>query len=159
MSKNLRSLKAMVSVINPSAVNNEIFKGVKIPYKRKKETNPRKKYKHDEQDLSRLIQEDLKLLEFHNDIIHWDRQNCGKVQTTFGYWIRLLRTGTPDLYFMLPDKLMVYIETKAKTGQSKEQKEFQLKVERAGHRYYIVDSWNKWLFVKKNNLLLVDKFI
>lgn len=148
MSKNLRALKAMVSVMNPPAVKNEIFKGIKTPYKRKKEINPRKKYKHDEQDLSRLIQEDLKLLEFHNDIIHWDRQNCGKVQTIFGYWIKLLRIGTSDLYFMLPERLMVYIETKAKTGQSKEQKEFQFKVERAGQKYHIVDSWGKWVEVR-----------
>lgn len=41
MGNDLRALKAMVSVINPAAVNNHIFKDVKMPYKRKKETRPR----------------------------------------------------------------------------------------------------------------------
>lgn len=41
MGNDLRALKAMVSVMNPSAVKSNIFKGVKMPYKRKKETRPR----------------------------------------------------------------------------------------------------------------------
>lgn len=138
----------MTAIMNPTAVTNPIFKGVKMPYKRKKETRPRKAYKHEEQDLSRLIQADLKLLEFHKRIVFWDRVNCGKVQTAMGYWIKLCRTGTADLFFMMPGRLNIYIETKAKTGQSKEQKEFQEKVERAGHKYHIVGSIDKWTWVK-----------
>lgn len=152
MGNDLRALKAMVSVMNPSGVKSPIFKGVKMPYKRKKEVVKRKAYKHDEQDLSRDIQDDLKLLEFHKRIVHWDRYNCGKIQSSLGYWLKLCRTGTADLMFMMPGRLNIYIETKAKTGQSKEQKLFQEKVERAGHKYYIVESWDKWVEVKANNL-------
>lgn len=148
MGNDLRALKAMVSVMNPSAVKSPIFKGVKMPYKRKKSTKPRKPQRHDEQDLSRLIQADLKLLEFHKRIVHFDRLNSGLVQTALGYWIKLCRKGTSDIYFMMPGRLIIYIETKAKTGQSKEQKEFQEKVERAGHKYHVVNSVEKWTWVK-----------
>lgn len=148
MGNDLRALKAMVSVMNPSAVKSNIFKGVKMPYKRKKEVKPRKAYKHDEQDLSRIIQADLKLLEFHKRIVHWDRYNSGLIQTALGYWLKLCRKGTADLMFMMPGRLNIYIETKAKTGQSAEQKLFQEKVERAGHKYHVVGSIEKWTWVK-----------
>ena len=55
--------------------------------------------------------------------------------------------------FMLKDRLNIYIETKAKTGQSKDQKEFQQKVELAGHKYYIVDSVEKWNEIRNKHII------
>lgn len=156
MGNDLRALKAMTAIMNPSAVKEPIFKGVKMPYVRKKEVKPRKSYKHDEQDLSRVIQADLKLLEFHKRIIHWDRYNSGLIQTALGYWLKLCRKGTADLMFMLPGRLNIYIETKAKTRQSAEQKEFQDKVERAGHKYYIVKDFERWEKIKEMNLYVKE---
>ncbi len=85
MNDNIRALKAMTSLMNPAGVKHQIFKGVKIPYKRSKETKPRKAYKHEEQDLSRLIQDDLKLAEFHQEIVHFDRYNSGMIQSSRGH--------------------------------------------------------------------------
>lgn len=144
MGNDLRALKAMTALMNPSELKNPIFKNVKLPFKRKKETVKRKAYKHDEQDLSKIIQNDLKRMEMYGSIVHWDRINCGMIQNTFGYWLKLCRTGTADLFFMMPGRLIIYIETKAKTKQSKEQKEFQDKVEKAGHKYYIVKNIEDW---------------
>lgn len=153
MKDNLRSLKAMTKLMNPEGVKNQIFNGVKMPYKRSRETKPRKAYKHDEQDLSRLIQDDLKLAEFHQEIVHFDRYNSGMIQSAIGHWIKLCRKGTADIMFMLKDRHCIYIETKAKTGQSKEQKEFQKKVEIAGHKYYIVDSLEKWNKIRNEHII------
>lgn len=153
MNDNIRALKAMTSLMNPAGVKHQIFKDVKMPYRRSKETKPRKAYKHEEQDLSRLIQDDLKLAEFHQEIVHFDRYNSGMIKTIMGYWIKLCRKGTSDIMFMLKDRLNIYIETKAKTGQSKDQKEFQQKVELAGHKYYIVDGVEKWNEIRNKHII------
>lgn len=153
MNEHLKTLKSMVRIMNPSAVKNEIFNGVpsiRRRTKRKASTKPRK---HDEQNLSHLIQEDLKLLELRRNIVHWDRYNSGTVQSISGYWIKLCRKGTADLAFMLSGRMTVYIETKARTKQEDCQIEFQHKVERAGHKYYIVKSWKEWVDVKAKHIV------
>lgn len=149
----LKALKGMVKVMNPSKLNDPIFDGVPTPRKRRKETKPRREYKRAEASLSKIIQDDLSRLELNGRIVHWDRYNSGQVQTATGYWIKLCRKGTADLFFMLPGRLNVYLETKANSEHRKDQKLFQEKVEKAGHRYYLVNNVEEWEEIKNRYII------
>lgn len=60
MTDTVRTLKAMTAIMNPSAVANPIFKGVKMPYKRSKEVRKRAHYKLDEAKLRVDVIKELK---------------------------------------------------------------------------------------------------
>ena len=55
-----RELKAMASAMNPQIIKSSIFKGIKMPYKRSKETKPRKIYDLAEAALRKDVVKELK---------------------------------------------------------------------------------------------------
>lgn len=83
-------------------------------------------------------------------IVHCDRTNSGRVKVTSinkvkqlkTYYIRLLRKGTADAFFIRNDGKMVWMEMKRneQDEQSPDQKEFEEKMTRAGHDYLVVRS-------------------
>ena len=109
MGNDLRALKAMTFVMNQPGIKSPIFKGVKMPYVRKKETKPRKEY-----DLA-----EAKL-----------RVSVTKIWKKKGFVVKRIETlsrGFPDLWLAhISGKLGCFVELKTPSGrQSKEQIEFE----------------------------------
>lgn len=127
MKHSLRSLKAMTAIMNPSAVKSPIFKGVKMPYKRAKETKPRKEYDLAE---ARLRKEVIKKLRSRGYKV-W------RIETAV-----MGQLGLPDLLIMkIGGGQGAFIELKTPTGYlSKEQIEFQSLCDRNRMYYYVVRS-------------------
>lgn len=127
MGNDLRALKAMVSVMNPSGVKASIFKGVKLPYKRKKEVVKRKAY---DQAEARLRKEVIKELRRRGYKV-W------RIETAI-----MGQLGLPDLLIMkISGGQGAFIELKTPQGYlSKEQVEFCSLCDTNRMYYYIVRS-------------------
>ena len=145
----MKRVKALVSVMNPKALSHDIFKNV--PLARVRSKNPRAKStkprQHKEQTLSGRIGKDLDFLELQGIVIHHDRLNSGMAQRA-GYYIKLCKGGTADRVIYCENKLVIFIETKGDGKQTLEQKEFQVKMEKCSHKYFVVESLEKWEGIK-----------
>lgn len=146
-----KSLKALAKIMNPGAEKLRIFDGIpmargRFRKPRKQETKPRQRT---EGVLSDRIREDLKVMEWQGMIVWHDRLNSGRIETRFGYWIKLCREGTADIVVYGKDRLVVFIETKAKTKHTDEQIAFGKKMTEAGHKYFLVKTWDEWVEIKK----------
>jgi hypothetical protein len=74
-------------------------------------------------------------------IVWYDRLNSGVILTKRGDCVRLCTAGTPDIYVILNSGVILWIECKAgKYRQDIEQKLFQDRVERVGHKYIVCRS-------------------
>lgn len=144
MKNKKRSLNSLINIVN----NNPVKSSIRKSPKKRVFSKPRR---HDEQDLSNRIGKDLDMLELQNKVLWHDRLNSGMAQR-HGYWIKLCKEGTSDRYILLPDKIVLFIEVKANTKQRPSQSCFQFKVEQAGHKYYIVDSWENWVEVRNMHI-------
>lgn len=128
----------------------DVLPDVKMPRRRlkprAKETKPRKCV---EATLLGKIKDDLKSMEFHDEIAWFDRFNAGKIQTIFGGWIMLCRKGTADLGIFCNDGRIWWVETKADGKHSEEQIAFCVRMERIGHKYALVKTYEHWLEIRK----------
>lgn len=132
----------------------QIMRGEHIVVKKRKEraveTKPRK---HEEQDLSKRISIDCRLLELQGYVLHSDRLNSGMAQRN-GRWIRLCKEGTADRIIFCLYKLVIFIEVKSKTGkQTIEQYDFMYKMTACGHLYFIIDDWDHWCEVRERYIV------
>lgn len=87
----------------------------------------------------------LQNLENADKIVFWSRQQAGNITTKGSsgkfYRIRQGREGISDLWVILNDGRMIWIEGKLDEGkQSSGQIEFQLKVEEVSHFYWVIRS-------------------
>lgn len=109
MGNDLRALKGMVSIMNPSGVKSPIFKGVKMPYKRKKEVVKRQPY-------------DLAEARLRSAVVKILRKKGFEVKR-----VETLARGFGDLWIShYNGKLAGWVELKTPSGvQSIEQKDFE----------------------------------
>ena len=136
-----RALKAMVSIVNPSKVKSDIFKGVRMPYKRSKEALTRKPYDLAE---ARLRKEVVKELKKQGFIVK-------RVET--------LSRGFGDLWlFHAAGRWCGWAELKTPTGRlSDEQKKFQELCGINGINYVIIRSVEDAKNIIKTDLTKQDK--
>jgi len=91
---------------------------------------------------STLVTACLQYLQTHENlgnILHCDRLNSGAVKTE-GRRVRLCRRGTPDLFFIMNNGLMVWCECKVgKYNLTDDQLRFKTRIEMtSNHKYMIV---------------------
>ncbi len=109
MGNDLRALKAMTFVMNQPGIKSPIFKGVKMPYVRAKETKPRKEYDRSEDRL---------------------REKIVPILKKKGFWVKRVETmahGFGDLFIMhRSGKLAAWLELKSLVGKQRDsQVEFE----------------------------------
>jgi hypothetical protein len=98
--------------------------------------------KRNESSVVTAIMRYLQCLENLKKVVFYNRQQCGimPVQTN-GKWrsIRLGRTGVADIYVILKNGKLVWVEVKVDEGkQSLEQIEFMELVRSCGHYYWLI---------------------
>jgi len=105
------------------------------------------KLRHKEKEVAKAIKGMLTLMEAAGQIVHHDRLNSGTTfskdaKTGKSYAFNMCRPGTPDLYVILNDGTILWIEAKSSTGkQSDYQVAFENKVKfLPGHHYIIARS-------------------
>ena len=115
----------MTAILNPSALKEPIFKGVRGM--RRKEVNPRKEYDREEDRIRPLIIKKLRSKGF----------KVLRCETAIAHQL-----GFGDLWIMhLTGRLCAWVEVKTPTGvQSKEQKEFEALCNLNGVKYIIIRS-------------------
>jgi len=103
--------------------------------------------KNSEKNVAKAIKGMLALMEAAGQIVHHDRLNSGSTfskdaRTGKSYAYNMCRPGTPDLYVILNDGTILWIEAKSSTGkQSDYQVAFECKVRiLPGHHYIIARS-------------------
>jgi len=98
-------------------------------------------HKRNESSAVTAILSFLQCLENSGKICHVDRLNSGVIYA-HGRKIRLCRPGTADIYVVLNNGGIVWIEVKAGKGEQDpgSQAKFQRKMEKAGHKYIIARS-------------------
>ena len=103
--------------------------------------------KNSEKNITKAIKGMLALMEAAGQIVHHDRLNSGSTfnknaKTGKSYAFNMCRPGTPDLYVILNDGTILWIEAKSSTGkQSDYQVAFECKVRiLPGHHYIIARS-------------------
>jgi len=102
------------------------------------------KLRHKEKEVAKAIKGMLTLMEAAGQIVHHDRLNSGTTfskdaRTGKSYAYNMCRPGTPDLYVILNDGTILWIEAKSSIGkQSDHQVAFEHKVMcLPGHHYII----------------------
>ena len=103
--------------------------------------------KNSEKNVAKAIKGMLTLMEAAGQIVHHDRLNSGSTfnknaRTGKTYAYNMCRPGTPDLYVILNDGTILWIEAKSSIGkQSDYQVAFECKVRiLPGHHYIIARS-------------------
>jgi hypothetical protein len=100
------------------------------------------KSKIKESQIQSVIENYLKLLENIGKLVY-TKNNSGALKTERGSFMRFGKSGSPDFFIFLNDNKTLHIEVKAEKGvQSPNQKDYQIKVEKLGHKYFIVRSLN-----------------
>lgn len=149
-------LKAMVSVMNPNK-EFEIFKGVKMPNKKRKITARKKETKPQVNKESHVMKSINQWLSLLPTVIWFERLNSGKVLSAYsGRWMQLCRKGTPDYISLVNDGAVVhvlFIEAKREGGkQTSEQKEFEAGITGFINVHYIVANNASDVTSKINNI-------
>jgi hypothetical protein len=156
---NLKTMKAMVSVMNPKQVKNPIFNGV--PLARKKYAKRKKSSKPRNNEEARVLKSIAQWLGLMPTVIWFERLNSGKVMSAFsGRWMQLCKKGTPDYIALINDGEFIhvlFIEGKSNIGvQSAEQKEFENGMLGFINVHYIVARSASDVTKKINNITVKD---
>jgi len=85
----------------------------------------------------------LQIKQNQGKVVWYDRLNSGSILIRGKNHIRRIRLckeGTPDIYAILPDGHVLWVETKAKGGElSPEQSKFKEMISKVdGHSYHII---------------------
>jgi hypothetical protein len=84
------------------------------------------------------IEKYLKLLENTGRIVYV-KNNSGGFMSPRGHFFRFGKAGSPDFFVFTKNGNSLHIEVKNETGiQSKLQKDYQKRIEKLSHHYYIV---------------------
>lgn len=95
-----------------------------------------------EKDVMLAIRKRLEHYQYYKTIIWWSRLNSGKIQTTYGSWIKLCEPGTPDFIIILRNKKLtisvIFPEAKSDTGKLRsEQVEFRNRLKGVSDMYFL----------------------
>lgn len=96
-----------------------------------------------ERETMQQIKDALESYQWQKVCIWFSRLNSGKVKTTFGTWLQLCPSGTPDYICLIRDKQarisVLFIEAKSSEGkQSSDQISFQKRFNGVRDVYYMV---------------------
>lgn len=91
------------------------------------------------------VSQRLSSWEITGEVYWYERLQCGKVKTTFGSWVQMCRSGTPDFVSIVRNKSkgldLLFIECKRSDGKGKlsdVQIKFQNRCKNVDNVHYLV---------------------